>query len=242
MNDKIHKFKQGNEYILLDINSGAVHLIDKMIFDIMDTFDGNNDAEVVDNLKNRYDVIELNEALGELHDLIDSNLLFAPDIDVPPTFKQTGIVKSLCLMVAQDCNLRCKYCFGDGGSYGSNRAIMNEKVGRAAVDFIIKNSKSRRHCEIDFFGGEPLINLNTVKAVTEYVRQREAETGKIFKLTLTTNGMLLNDSAIKWLNDNNISLVLSLDGRKEIHDAMRPDSAGHGSYDRALKNFKNLVK
>ena len=242
INDKIHKFKQGNEYILLDINSGAVHLIDKMIFDIMDTFDGNNDAEVVDNLKNRYDVIELNEALGELHDLIDSNLLFAPDIDVPPTFKQTGIVKSLCLMVAQDCNLRCKYCFGDGGSYGSNRAIMNEKVGRAAVDFIIKNSKNRRHCEIDFFGGEPLINLNTVKAVTEYVRQREAETGKIFKLTLTTNGMLLNDSAIKWLNDNNISLVLSLDGRKEIHDAMRPDSTGHGSYDRALKNFKNLVK
>ncbi|MBR1858456.1 MAG: thioether cross-link-forming SCIFF peptide maturase [Selenomonadaceae bacterium] len=242
MNDKIHKFKQGNEYILLDINSGAVHLIDKMIFDIMDTFDGNNDAEVVDNLKNRYDLIELNESLGELHDLIDSNLLFAPDIDVPPTFKQTGIVKSLCLMVAQDCNLRGKYCFGDGGSYGSNRAIMNEKVGRAAVDFIIKNSKSRRHCEIDFFGGEPLINLNTVKAVTEYVRQREAETGKIFKLTLTTNGMLLNDSAIKWLNDNNISLVLSLDGRKEIHDAMRPDSTGHGSYDRALKNFKNLVK
>ncbi|MBR1859504.1 MAG: thioether cross-link-forming SCIFF peptide maturase, partial [Selenomonadaceae bacterium] len=123
-----------------------------------------------------------------------------------------------------------------------NRAIMNEKVGRAAVDFIIKNSKSRRHCEIDFFGGEPLINLNTVKAITEYVRQREDETGKIFKLTLTPNGMLLNDSAIKWLNDNNISLVLSLDGRKEIHDAMRPDSAGHGSYDRALKNFKNLVK
>ena len=242
INDKIHKFKQGNEYILLDINSGAVHLIDKMIFDIMDTFDGNNDAEVVDNLKNRYDLIELNEALGELHDLIDSNLLFAPDIDVPPTFKQTGIVKSLCLMVAQDCNLRCKYCFGDGGSYGSNRAIMNEKVGRAAVDFIIKNSKNRRHCEIDFFGGEPLINLNTVKSVTEYVRQREAETGKIFKLTLTTNGMLLNDSAIEWLNDNNISLVLSLDGRKEIHDAMRPDSTGHGSYDSALKNFRNLVK
>ena len=118
---------------------------------------------------------------------------------------------------------------------------MSEEVGRRAVDFIIENSRNRRHCEIDFFGGEPLINFKVVKAVTEYVRQRETETDKIFKLTLTTNGMLLNDEAVKWLNDNNISLVLSLDGRKEIHDAMRPDSTGHGSYDRALKNFRKLV-
>ena len=237
----IHKFKQGNDYVLLDINSGAVHLVDEMIFDIMDIFDGTNDIEVIDKLKSRYDSIELTEALGELHELIDAGYLFAPNIDVPPTFAQKGIVKSLCLMVAQDCNLRCKYCFGDGGSYGNKRAVMSEEVGRRAVDFIIENSGNRRHCEIDFFGGEPLINLKVVKAVTEYVRQRERETDKIFKLTLTTNGMLLNDKAIKWLNDNNISLVLSLDGRKEIHDAMRPDSTGYGSYDRALKNFKKLV-
>ena len=144
-------------------------------------------------------------------------------------------------MVAQDCNLRCKYCFGDGGSYGGQRAVMSEEVGKRAVDFIIEHSYKRRHCEIDFFGGEPLINFNTVKAVTEYVRKRETETDKIFKLTLTTNGMLLSDDKIQWLNDNNISLVLSLDGRKEIHDAMRPDSTGHGSYDKALKNFHKLV-
>ena len=244
MNNKqntIHKFKQGNDYILLDINSGAVHVIDKMIYEIMDTFDGENDEEVVENLKNRYNSTEIKEALTELHELIDIGYLFAPDINVPPTFAQKGIVKSLCLMVAQDCNLRCKYCFGDGGSYGNKRAVMSEEVGRRAVDFIIENSKNRRHCEIDFFGGEPLINFKVVKAVTEYVRQRETETDKIFKLTLTTNGMLLNDEAVKWLNDNNISLVLSLDGRKEIHDAMRPDSTGHGSYDRALKNFRKLV-
>ena len=244
MNNKqntIHKFKQGNDYILLDINSGAVHVIDKMIYEIMDTFDGENDEEVVENLKNRYNSTEIKEALTELHELIDIGYLFAPDINVPPTFAQKGIVKSLCLMVAQDCNLRCKYCFGDGGSYGNKRAVMSEEVGRRAVDFIIENSRNRRHCEIDFFGGEPLINFKVVKAVTEYVRQRETETDKIFKLTLTTNGMLLNDEAVKWLNDNNISLVLSLDGRKEIHDAMRPDSTGHGSYDRALKNFRKLV-
>ena len=237
----IHKFKQGDDYILLDINSGAVHIVDKMIFDIMDTFDGSNDSEVINSFKNIYDSGELIEAIGELHELINAGYLFAPEIDVPPTFAQVGIVKSLCLMVAQDCNLRCKYCFGDGGSYGNKRSVMSEEVGKRAVDFIIEHSRNRRHCEIDFFGGEPLINFNTVKAVTEYVRQRETETGKIFKLTLTTNGMLLNDEAIKWLNDNDISLVLSLDGRKEIHDAMRPDSTGHGSYDRALRNFRKLV-
>ena len=239
---KIHKFKQNEDYILIDVNSGAVHMIDEMIFDIMDYFDGTNNETVINNLKEKYSADDLNEALGELHQLIDEKLLFAPDIDVPPTFKETGIVKSLCLMVAQDCNLRCKYCFGDGGSYGSRRAVMSEEVGRAAIDFIIANSKNRRHCEIDFFGGEPLINFKTVKAVTDYVRQCEAETDKIFKLTLTTNGMLLNDEAIAWLNENNISLVLSLDGRKEIHDAMRPDAAGRGSYDKALNNFRKLVE
>ena len=241
MNNKIHKFKQGNDYILLDINSGAVHVIDEMIFDIMDVFTGENDSEVFKTLENKYKIEELKEAVGELHELIDAGYLFAPDINVPPTFAEIGIVKSLCLMVAQDCNLRCKYCFGDGGSYGGDRAVMSEEVGKRAVDFIIENSKNRRHCEIDFFGGEPLINFKTVKAVTEYVRKREVETNKIFKLTLTTNGMLLNDDKIKWLNDNNISLVLSLDGRKEIHDAMRPDSTGQGSYDKVLKNFKKFV-
>lgn len=241
MDKRIHKFEQNGTYILLDINSGAVHAIDSMIYDIMDIFCGTNDDDVVSKLGNKYDEVELREALSELHELMEAGELFAPDIKVPPTFRQEGVVKSLCLMVAQDCNLRCKYCFGDGGSYGGKRAIMSEEVGRAAVDYIIEHSGNRKHCEIDFFGGEPLMNFKTVKAVTEYVRQREKETGKLFKLTLTTNGMLLNDEAIKWLNDNSISLVLSLDGRKETHDNMRPDAGGHGTYDRVLKNFKALV-
>lgn len=241
MDKRIHKFEQNGTYILLDINSGAVHAIDSMIYDIMDIFCGTNDDDVVSKLGNKYDEVELREALSELHELMEAGELFAPDINVPPTFRQEGVVKSLCLMVAQDCNLRCKYCFGDGGSYGGKRAIMSEEVGRAAVDYIIEHSGNRQHCEIDFFGGEPLMNFKTVKAVTEYVRQREKETGKLFKLTLTTNGMLLNNEAIKWLNDNSISLVLSLDGRKETHDNMRPDAGGHGTYDRVLKNFKALV-
>ncbi len=198
---------------MLDINSGAVHVVDKMIYDMMDTFDGTNDEDVVAALRGTYPEADLREALGELHELMDQKELFAPDIDVPPTFRQSGIVKSLCLMIAQDCNLRCKYCFGDGGSYGQERAVMSPETGRKAVDFLIEKSGPRKHLEMDFFGGEPLMNMKTVKAVTEYVHQREKETGKTIKLTMTTNGMLLNDENIKWLNDNNFAVVLSLDGR-----------------------------
>ena len=233
----IHKFKQGDDFILLDVESGAVHLIDELTFKILDDFDGTNDEKILA----KYPDDDTAEILDELHQLIDAGELFAPEISEVPTFASRGVVKSLCLMVAQDCNLRCKYCFGDEGTFG-HRAVMSEKVGRAAVDFIIKNSGVRKHCEIDFFGGEPLINFRTVKAVTEYVRQRERDTGKIFKLTLTTNGMLLDEKISAWLDDNNISLVLSLDGRQEVHDAMRPDISGRGSYSRVLKNFQRVVK
>ena len=130
----IHKFKQGEDYILLDVSSGAVHLIDEMIFDLLDTFTGENDSEVISAWQKKYNPAEISEALDELRELIKAEELFTPEIDVPPTFASVGIVKSLCLMVAQDCNLRCKYCFGDEGTYG-HRAIMSEEVGRAAVDF-----------------------------------------------------------------------------------------------------------
>ena len=241
MKEKIHKFQQNGMYILLDINSGAVHVIDKMIYDIMDTFDGMNDAAVVSRLQGTYSAAELKESLGELHALIEAKQLFAPDIDVPPTFAEEGIVKSMCLMVAHDCNLRCKYCFGDTGEYGGDRELMSKEVGEAAIEYIIEHSGPRKHCEVDFFGGEPLVNMPVVRHVTAYVRRREKETGKIFKLTLTTNGLLLNDENIKFLNDNNVSLVLSLDGRKEVHDRMRPDAGGNGTYDRCIANFRKFV-
>ena len=238
----IHRFKQGGQNILLDVNSGAVDLVDDLTFEIVGELDaGKTHAEILDKLGEKFSRDEISEILAELDEVIAEGQLFAPDIEVPPTFASYGLVKSLCLMVAQDCNLRCKYCFGAGGSYGK-RGIMSEEVGKSAVDFIIKNSGLRKHCEIDFFGGEPLINFRTVKAVTEYVRRREVETGKIFKLTLTTNGFALDDEKISWLNENNISLVLSLDGRKEIHDAMRPDLNGRGSYDKVLKNFQKTVQ
>lgn len=238
---KIHKFIQNGTPILLDVNSGAVHVVDDMIYDIMDYFEGDNDAKVLEALSGKYNETELQEALEELHELMEMNQLFAPDIDVPPTFKAKGLVKSLCLMTAHDCNMRCKYCFGDTGEYGGDRQLMSLEVGEKAVDYIINHSGPRKHCEIDFFGGEPLINMPLVKHVTEYVRKREKETGKIFKLTLTTNGLALNDKNIEWLNDNNISLVLSTDGRKETHDNMRPDVAGKPTYDKIMANFRKCV-
>lgn len=237
----IHRFKQGGQNIVLDVNSGAVHLVDDITFEIIGKLDEGKNNEILGELTKKFPREEILEVLAEVEKIISAGELFAPDMEVPPTFQNVGVVKSLCLMVAQDCNLRCKYCFGSGGSYGK-RGVMSEEVGKAAVDFIIKNSGLRKHCEIDFFGGEPLINFKTVKAVTEYVRRREVETGKIFKLTLTTNGVALDDEKISWLNENNISLVLSLDGRKEIHDAMRPDLNGRGSYDKVVKNFQKIVE
>ena len=241
MRERIHKFKQNGLAIMLDINSGAVHVIDDMIYDIMDVFDGTNGAAVVHALRGRYPEAEIKEALAELEELIAAKELFAPDIDVPPTFAASGLVKSMCLMVAHDCNLRCKYCFGDTGEYGGSRSLMTKEVGEAAIDYIIAHSGPRIHCEVDFFGGEPLVNMPVVEQVTAYVRRREKETGKKFKLTLTTNGLLLNEKNQKFLDDNHISLVLSLDGRREVHDRMRPDAAGRGTYDRILPNFQRTV-
>ncbi|WP_196605285.1 thioether cross-link-forming SCIFF peptide maturase [Pectinatus haikarae] len=242
MNKNIHKFHYKDVYFLLDVNSGAVHAVDKMIADMMDVFDGKNDDDVINKYMNIYKPLEIKEALSELHQLIEAEQLFAPDITVPPVFSEKGIVKSMCLLVAHDCNLRCKYCFADTGDFGADRQLMNRQVGEAAVEYIIEHSGSRKHCEIDFFGGEPLVNMPLVKHITAYVRKREKEAGKIFKLTLTTNGILLNDENIKFLNDNNISVVISLDGRKSVHDHMRPDAGGHDTYNRAVANFKKLVK
>jgi uncharacterized protein len=240
--DKIHKFIQNGMYLMLDINSGAVHVIDKMIYDMMDIFDGSNAEDTVQKLKGTYAESDLRESIEELQGLIAAQELFAPDIDVPPTFKEEGLVKSLCLLVAHDCNLRCKYCFAGTGDFGHDRGLMSNEVGEAAVEYIISHSGNRKNCEIDFFGGEPLMNMPVVKHVVSYVRKREQETGKVFKLTLTTNGILLNDETIAYLNDNHISLVLSLDGRKEVHDRMRPNIGGKGSYEQALKNFKKTVR
>lgn len=232
----IYKFYANGLYIVLDINSGAIHVVDKMTYDIMDVFDGSNDGDVLTAFAGQYAGSELTEVLAELHELIAAKKLFTPMLEVPLTFSQKPLVKSLCLHVAHDCNLRCGYCFAGTGDFGHDRGMMSKEVAEQAIEFIIKNSGPRINSEIDFFGGEPLMNMDTVRHAVAYVRQREIETGKKFKLTLTTNGVLLNDENTQFLNDNNISLVLSLDGRQAVHDNMRRFVNGQGSYDIVLKN------
>lgn len=237
----IHKFYLNGLYIILDINSGAVHVVDKMVYDIMDLFDGSNDEIVSTTFASQYDADEVREVLAELHQLMDENKLFSQMVEVPLHFSQKPLVKSVCLHVAHDCNLRCNYCFAGTGDFGHTRGMMSKEVAERAVEFIIENSGPRINSEIDFFGGEPLMNMDTVRHAVSYIRRRETETGKKFKLTLTTNGVLLNDEINQYLNDNNISLVLSLDGRREVHDNMRPFVNGAGSYDMILKNVTKTI-
>lgn len=241
MEHNIHKFHLNGLYILLDVNSGAIHILDKLTYDVLDVFTGENDDKVIEALGETYTEADLKEALMELHQLMDQELLFAANIGVPMTFSDKPIVKSICLHVAHDCNLRCGYCFAGTGDFGQSRGLMDVDTARQAVDFIIEQSGPRRHCEIDFFGGEPLLNMDVVRQTVAYVREREAQTGKVFKLTLTTNAVLLDDVVTQFLNDNNISLVLSLDGRREVHDFMRPGADGTGSFDEALANIRSSV-
>jgi uncharacterized protein len=241
-NRLIHRMKVNDDMAVLDVNSGAVHLIDKPVYDVLGVFDGMNDEETVAALKDTYDEAELREILAELHELKDQGLLFSPEFDVPETFATEPVLKSLCLHVAHDCNLRCKYCFADTGDFGGGRELMSAETGRKAIDFAIKGSRKRHNLEIDLFGGEPLVNFDVVKEIVRYARQREKETGKNIKLTLTTNGTLLNDENIKFLNDNHIMLVLSLDGGKEMHDRMRPFPNQTGSYDAAVRGFRKVIR
>ena len=237
----IHRFYQNGLYIVLDVNSGAVHVVDKLAFDVLGIFDGGNDAEVATALAGDYKKNEIDEILTELRDLIERGLLFAPAVVMPITFSEEPLVKSLCLHVAHDCNLRCAYCFAGTGDFGHGRGLMTPVVAERAVDFIIANSGQRRNCEVDFFGGEPLLNMDTVRHAVNYIRRRETETGKVFKLTLTTNATLLDDSIIEYLNAENISLVLSLDGRREVHDRMRPDALGEGTFDEVVEKSRQLI-
>ncbi|MBP2645013.1 MAG: anaerobic sulfatase-maturating enzyme [Firmicutes bacterium] len=228
-------------YFVLDVNSGAVHVLDGLAYEAMAVFNGVNDKEVQVALGSKYGEGEIVEVLAELHELKDQGLLFAPEVTTPVTFREKPLVKSLCLHVAHDCNLRCGYCFAGTGDFGHDRSLMPKHVAEQAIDFIIANSGARKNCEVDFFGGEPLLNMETVRHAVSYIRKREAETGKVFKLTLTTNAALLNNSIIEYLNSENISVVLSLDGRREVHDAMRPYADGSGSFDEVVAGAKQLV-
>lgn len=239
----IHRFRQNGMNIVMDVNSSIVHVVDDVTYDVLAYYNGKNRDMVLANLGKDYEEKELNEVMDDLDELIKNETLFAPmDPNYELAIEDRPIVKALCLNIAHDCNLRCKYCFAGQGGYGQWRMLMPFDVARRGVDFLIAHSGPREHCELDFFGGEPLLNWHVVQQTIDYVHTQEKKHHKKIKMSLTTNGLLLDEAKVKYLTDNHISLILSLDGRKEMHDRMRPGVHGEGTYDRIVKNLQYCVQ
>ena len=247
----IHQFKQAGLAIVVDVFSGSIHLVDDVAYDIIALYENTTKDEIVTSLAQKYEGEgvsreEIAECYDEITALKEEGRLFAPDrfsnIATSLKEKTSGVVKALCLHVAHTCNLNCSYCFASQGKYAGERAIMSEEVGKRALDFLIENSGTRHNLEVDFFGGEPLMNFDVVKNLVAYAREREKQCGKHFRFTLTTNGVLIDDDVIDFANREMSNVVLSLDGRKEIHDRFRVDYAGKGSFDKIVPKFQKLVE
>ena len=248
----VHQYKLNGYNIVLDSCSGSIHSVDEVAYDIIAMYKEKSPEEIVRELLEKYahrsDVTEeeLYACIADVAALEKAGKLFTPDnfASMAGTFKERSgdVVKALCLHVAHTCNLNCSYCFASQGKYHGERALMSFEVGKRALDFLIENSGRRTNLEVDFFGGEPLMNWEVVKQLVEYARTQEEPHHKKFRFTLTTNGMLIDDEVIDFANREMSNVVLSLDGRKEIHDALRVDYAGNGSYDRIVPKFQKLVK
>ena len=246
----IHQYKFGGQNIVLDVCSGGVHVVDDLAYDIISMFESHPKEETVRVLAEKYsdDVTEdeVAECWEQVEELKKSGILFSEDSFEPLQDelkrRSEGIVKALCLHVAHSCNLNCEYCFASQGRYSGERALMSFETGKRALDFLIEHSGSRRNLEVDFFGGEPLMNWQVVKDLVKYARSVEKEYNKNFRFTLTTNGMLIDDEVIEFSNREMSNVVLSLDGRKEIHDRYRVDYEGRGSWDRIVPKFQEFVK
>lgn len=245
----IHQYKLNGYNIVLDTASGSVHLVDEVAYDAIALYSTLSKAEIVKELSAKYpaeSADDIAECVDEITALKEDGKLFAEDNFEPLAGKlkerSAGVVKALCLHIAHTCNLNCSYCFASQGKYHGDRALMSYEVGKQALDFLVANSGTRRNLEVDFFGGEPLMNFDVVKRLVAYARSIEKEHGKNFRFTLTTNGVLIDDDVIDFANKEMSNVVLSLDGRKEVHDRFRVDYAGKGSYDKIVPLFQKLVK
>ena len=247
----IHQYKLGGYNIVLDICSGSVHAVDDIAYDIISQFSENDRESIISALTEKYSSKnvskkDIEECYEQIVSLKNEGKLFAPDTFEPMAGKlkekTSGVVKALCLHIAHTCNLNCEYCFASQGKYKGERAVMSFEVGKRALDWLIENSGSRKNLEVDFFGGEPLMNFEVVKRLVAYARSIEKEKGKNFRFTLTTNGLLIDDDVIEFANKEMSNVVLSLDGRKEIHDRFRVDYNGNGSFDKIVPKFQKLVK
>lgn len=244
----IHQYKQNGYNIVLDSLSGSVHTVDEVAYDIIAMYESTERAEIIKKITEKYPDITADEAeacLGDIDALKEQKQLFCEDIyeDKADILKaKNNVVKALCLHVAHTCNLNCSYCFASQGKYHGEDALMSFEVGKQALDFLVANSGTRKNLEVDFFGGEPLMNWDVVKRLVEYARSIEKENGKNFRFTLTTNGMLLDDEVTEFCNREMSNVVLSLDGRREVHDRLRKDYMGRGSYDVIVPKFQRFVK
>ena len=242
----IHAYRMHGTNLVLDVSSGAVHVFDDAAFRVLECFgqDGRLDEKKFSKLKEEMPEREIREALDEIRSLISEGLLFSEDPyeEFLPQWTRNTVVKALCLHIAHDCNLRCRYCFAGAGEYLGERSLMSLEVGKKAIDFLIENSGNRRNLEVDFFGGEPLMNFDVVKGIVGYARSREQDSGKRFRFTITTNILLLNKDKRDFINEHMDNVVLSIDGRREVNDAMRQRLDGTGCYDRILPLAKAMVE
>ena len=247
----IHSYKLGGLNIVLDICSGSVHVVDEVAYDIIGLYESESKENIIAQMLEKYadrdDVTkeELELCFEDIEELKAQGKLFSEDTFEPMAGdlkkKSAGIIKALCMHIAHTCNLNCSYCFASQGKYHGDRAMMSFEVGKQAFDFLIANSGTRRNLEVDFFGGEPLMNFDVVKELVAYARSIEKDHGKNFRFTLTTNGVLIDDDVIDFANKEMSNVVLSLDGRKEVHDRFRVDYNGKGSWDKIVPKFQKLV-
>ncbi|MBO4946546.1 MAG: thioether cross-link-forming SCIFF peptide maturase [Lachnospiraceae bacterium] len=247
----IHQYKNNGYNIVMDVCSGAVHVVDDITYDVIELYEKNRENGVETDLSllekelPQYSSGELQETLEEVEALKESGELFAEDeyqqyvIDFK---KRKTVVKALCLHIAHNCNLGCRYCFAEEGEYHGRRALMSLEVGKQALDFLVANSGNRRNLEVDFFGGEPTMNFDVVKELVRYGRSLEEPHNKNFRFTLTTNGVLLDDDIMEFANREMANVVLSIDGRKEVNDYMRPTRNGKGSYDLIVPKFRKFAE
>ena len=254
----IHQYKNNGYNIVMDVNSGSVHVVEDVVYDAIELLDAElpemeEPAKLLEDLAGQvkerltatYGGTDVQEALEDIQELIDAGQLFTKDVyqNYITDFKnRETVVKALCLHIAHDCNLACQYCFAEEGEYHGRRALMSFEVGKKALDFLVANSGNRRNLEVDFFGGEPLMNWEVVKQLVEYGRSLEEPNNKKFRFTLTTNGILLNDEVEEFCNREMSNVVLSLDGRREVNDKMRPSRNGKSSYDVIVPKFQKLAE
>ena len=241
----VHQYQNNGYNIVLDVNSGAIHVVDELMYAVIGLYEEHTPQQIIEKLRDTFEEADVLEALDEIEQLKKDELLFTPDeyedyIEDISKNRQT-VVKALCLHIAHDCNLACKYCFAEEGEYHGKRELMSYEVGKAALDFLIAGSGNRHNLEVDFFGGEPTLNFQVVKDLVAYGRSQEKAHDKKFRFTLTTNGVLLNDEIMEFANQEMDNVVLSIDGRKDVHDFMRPFPNGSGSYDIVVPKYQKFA-